>query len=345
MLEHYQVWHDWAKRTHGTDSQYYAHTCTRLAYAYVFNHRPADALAILGDARRIATRECEAKPGHKDAINHRYYALRITAEAQLMIGQEAEAKVMFAETAKASAALAAPTKPEPVLPPSEELAKREAGEAKLFDALLANPEDEATQEAWVAEFEKLAGTVEAVRGQAAAEDHWAKQLEKLEPLLAAAPEDSWWNVSVSSVLDHLGQIHERSGRAAEAEKSYRRALELRRRIALKHPARNGRRIPVCDSAAHLARLLIAQQRSAEAPAMLIPLLHDLSPLEQDTFTEWRAVLSEIGREVMGTLPPPEALQLAEAVRSFLAAPGDNHLTTTELASQAALERAVAKIKK
>ena len=345
MLKHYQAWHDWAKKTQGTDSRYYAHTCTRIAYAYVFNHRPADALAVLADAQRIATRECDTKPGNKDALNLLYYTLRITAEAQLMIGQEAGSKATWARVAETQAAMSAPAKPEPVLPPAEELSKCHSREADSFKAVLATPEDEAAQEAWAGASEKLGKAVEAVHGLPAAADHYARQIEKLQPLLTAAPDNSWWGLSASRTLDILGKLHERSGQLEDAEKSYRRGLDLARRLAVAHPAKAGLRPPVCDCAAHLAGLLVTQKRPADAAAVLIPLLEDMKPLEQDTFTEWRAALAETARETMAALPLEESLRLADPTRAFLTAPGADHMTTTELANLTALERAVAKLKK
>lgn len=343
MLKHYQAWHDWAKKTQGGDSHYFAHTSTRLGHAFVFNRRPAEALSILGEAVRIATRECEAKPGNKDMLNLLYFATRITAEAQLMIGKETESKVTMAKVAEIQAAQAAPSKPEPVLPPREELVKCQAKEAGLFKTVAAMPEDEAAQESWMTASEKLGNAVEAVDGQEAAAAHFARQFDRIEPLLKAAPENSWWNLSAGRTLDRLGKYHERSGRMDEAEKCWRRALDMARRLAVTWPAKNALRPPVCESAAHLAGLLVSQKRAGEAAAMLIPLLAAMQPLEQDTFTEWRGALAETAREVLAVLPPEESLRLADATRVFLTAPGVDHMTTAELANQAALERAVAKI--
>ena len=345
MLKHYQAWYDWAKMTKGTDSQYFAHTATRLGHAFVFNRRPAEALAILGDAVRIATQECEAKPGNKDTLNLLYYALSGTAEAQVMIGQDAEAKVTWAKVAEVQTAMAAPPVPEPVLPPDQELAKCQATEAELFTALLAKPEDESAQEAWASASEKLAKSVETVHGLPAAADHGARQLAKLDILHAAAPAGSWWNLGTGRTLRFLGKLHERRGEFELAETNCRRALDLHRRLAMVHTSSHSGRFETCTSAAELARLLISRQRAAAAATMLISVIEEMKPLDQDTVSEWRAGLADIAMEIMAALPAEEALHLADATRAFLTAPGEDRMTSTEMANQAALERAVAKIKK
>lgn len=345
MLKHYEAWHEWAKAEKGTDSKYFAHTSTRLAYAFVFNRRPAEALAILGHAVRIATKECEAKPGNKDALNLLYYALRSTAEAQVMIGQEAEAKATWSRVAEVQAAMAAPPKPALLLPPDEELTRCQAREAERFAALLANPEDEAAQEAWTATSETLAKAVETVHGLPVAVEQCTRLIAKLEPLLTAAPSGSWWNLSTGRMRGLLGKLHERSGAFAPAETHCRRALELHRHLAMAHTASHAGRAGSASCAAALARLLVSQQRAPDAAAMLDALMSEMKSLDQDTFSEWRAALADTALETLTALSAGEALRLAEATRAFLTAPGRDHLTSTEMANEAALERAVARLKK
>ena len=235
--------------------------------------------------------------------------------------------------------------PEPVLPPDQEIVKCQAGEADLFTALVANPEDEAAQQAWAAASEKLNRSVEAVHGLPAAVEQGTRQLAILEPLLAAAPGNSWWHLGAGLTQRHLGKLHERSGDMEHAESCWRQALERFRRLALTYTGSRSGRAGTSAISAKLARLLIGRNRAPDAAALLVSLMEELKPLDQDTVSEWRAALADTAMKVMAALPADAALRLAEATRAFLTAPGENHMTSTEMANQSALERAVTKLKK
>ena len=220
--------------------------------------------------------------------------------------------------------------------------KVNAEEQEAFARLLGSPGDPERHQTWATASETAGRRIEAAQGTAAALAFYERQTEKLEAPWQAAPPDSWWNLSLSATLNRHGEILERLREWAKAEPIFRRALELRMRLLKAHRGEATREPRnVVSSAQRLARSLVAQQRPAEALAVISPLLADLKDLPSDRHLEWRANVGNTVAETLPALAPDAARDLAAAARDFLLAPGPDKLSAAEKESLAALEKAAA----
>jgi hypothetical protein len=192
---------------------------------------------------------------------------------------------------------------------------------RLWTALLTNSENEDAHLVWSKATEAAGREMESTSGNASALASYANQLAELETKLKGAAVDSWWNFSTSFVLNRIGTLHEQARNRAAAETSFRRSLELRRNILTAHPdsamaARN-----TVSSAMHLARVLVAGGRAAEAAAVVVPLLQEMKSLPRDSETAWRSFLANSTAEVVAALPPDGARTLAQEACAFLLSAG------------------------
>ncbi len=215
---------------------------------------------------------------------------------------------------------------------------RQAEQAR-FSTLMKNPESDAAQYAWAMSSEDQGKHIASTRSPAAAVQHYEQQLAKLEPLLAAAPPDTWWNLGASYTLNRLGELHERNRAWAAAEPIFRRSLDLRRRILASHPGNHRDPRNVVSTAMHLARCSLAMNRPAEADTLWRTLLSELKPISGPSPFEWRAYAANSIPETLTALEPNAAKALAATARAFLLAPGEAKLTAAEKESLAALDKA------
>lgn len=341
MLRHFEIFHDYVKRTEGTDSNNYSHAALRLGHALALNQRTDEALPLLTNAIRIAEAEVDARPGHRVNMSHLRWCLKIFAEMQDQRGEGASAAEVRRRMAALEAAIAA-TPAEEASGARDRMADRLLkAEQKLFNKLKANPENDAAQFAWAMASEDLGKHIESSEGTAAALLYYQRQLAKVELPLAAAPAGTWWNLGASYTLNRLGVLHEGAREWAAAEPHFRRSLDLRRRTHAAHPGHGREPRNIASAATRLARCHIALQRPAAAAALWHELLTELKPVPGTPGFEWRALLAASTSETLAALEPAAARTLAAAARDFLLAPGPEKLTAAEKESLATLEKAAA----
>lgn len=213
-------------------------------------------------------------------------------------------------------------------------------EKELWSALTAGPEDDAAQFAWAMASEDLGKQIESSGGTTDAVRYYERQFARMEPLLTAAPPDTWWNLGASYTLNRLGVIKESAQDWAAAEPIFRRSLDLRRRTRAAHPGNPRECRNIASTAQRLARTLVALKRPAEADALWRELLAELQPIEGTTSLEWRALLIAGVQETLPALNPEAARRLAAAARDFLLARGEAALSATEKQSLATMEKSV-----
>ena len=336
MLQHFTAYHDFVKRTQGTDSNIYSHSAVRLAHALVLNKRPDEAFPLLSDAIRIAEADLEAKPGHLGYRGHLRWCLVVFAKMQEQRGEGASAAETGRRIATLDATMAATPQEDAAVLQDAVAVRLGKAEQECFEALQQNPENDGAQYAWAMASEEVGKDAEAKGGIPAAEEHYAQQLAKLEPLLVAAPPATWWNLGASYTLNRLGVLKEQSRKWTAAEPIFRRSLALRRRTLATHPGNPRDCRNVASTAARLARSLIGLQRPAGADALWRELLAELKPIPRDAGFEWRALVASSIPETMAALELDAARSLAAVARDFLLAPGEAGLSAAEKESLAAL---------
>gem|GEM_PF-5924450 len=339
MLRHFTAWHEFVKGAHSPDSNTYSHAAVRLGHALVLNNRAGEAIPLLADAVRIAESEVDARPGHRGNLSHLRWCLKVNAMAQEQRGEHASAAELRRRMEAIDAAISAAPEEEAAGSRDRVSDRLKNAEQTHFDELKANPEDAAAQYAWAMSSEDVGKHIASTVSLEAAMKHYERQLAKLEPLLATAPPDTWWNLGASYTLNRLGELKERTGAWAEAEPVFRHALDLRRRTMAAHPGSSREPRNVASTAVRLARTFIAQNRPAEASALWHSLLAELKLVPRSTGLEWRALVVTSILETIAALEPDAARQLAAATRAFLLLPGGDKLTAAETESLAALDKA------
>ena len=332
MLQHFTAWHKFVKQTQGTDSNQYSHAALRLGHALVLNGRAAEALPLLAEAIRIAGEDVDARPGHRGSLGHLRWCLEVYARAQEQRGEGASAAEVRRRTAALDAAIAAAPEEDAAGSRDRVADRLQQAEQKRFGELQQNPEDDDAQYAWAMASEDVGKHTASAAGIPAAIKHYKRQMLKLEPLLAAAPPETWWNLGASYTLNRLGELHERTRAWAEAEPVFRRALDLRRRTMAAHPGKSREPRNVISSAIHLTRTLLGQERATQVAAVWLPVIAQLQPVSGDPGMEWRAFLADSVREMFPSLPPDAARELAAATRAFLLAPGTAAISAAEKTS-------------
>ena len=339
MLQHFTAWHEFVKATHSPDSSMYSHAAVRLAHALVLNNRAEEAIPLLTDAIRIAEAEVAARPGHRGNLGHLRWCLEVVAEAQNQRGEGASAAEVRRRIAAVAAAIAAAPEEDAAGPADRVSDRLRKAEEARFAELKQNPENDAAQYAWAMSSEDLGKHTESTEGIAAAAKHYERQLAKLEPLLADAPPDTWWNLGASYTLNRLGELKERTRSWAEAEPVFRRSLDLRRRILASHPGNHRDARNAVSTAVHMARCFLAQNRQAEAESLWRVLLSELKPIPGSSSFEWRSYLAHNILETTAVLEPEAARSLTAATREFLLARGEAALSSAEVQSLTALDKA------
>lgn len=341
MLEHFTTWYDFVKSTQPHDGNAYSHAAVRLAHALVLNHRATEALPLLTEAIHIAEAEVAALPGHRGSLSHLQWCMMVFVMAQTQRGDVGSAAEMQRRIEAVNAAISA-TPEDDAHAPQDRVADRfQKAEQKLFYELKQNPENDAAQYAWAMSSEDLGKHTEAAQGLDAAMKHYERQLAKLEPLLSAAPPDTWWNLGASYTLNRLGELKERTQAWPEAEPIFRRSLELRRLTLAAHPGSAREPRNIASTATRLARCHIAQNRPDEAHSLWRELLAELQPVSGSPNFEWRALVANSIPETLAALQPPAARELAAATRAFLLAPGEEKISAAEKQSLAELEKLAA----
>ncbi len=342
MLQHFTAWHDFVKRTHKPDSNMYSHAAVRLALALVLNQRAAEAIPLLGDAIPIAEAEAAARPGHRGNLNHLRWCMEVFVKAQQQRGESGSAAEMQRRIDAVNLAIAAAPEDDAAAPQDRVADRLRQVEEGLFAELKKNPENDAAQFAWAMASGDVGKHAETAEGLDGAVRHYQRQMSRLEPLLAAAPPDTWWNLGASYTLNRLGELKERTRLWAEAEPVFLRSLTLRRRTLAAHPGNPREARNIASTAVRLARCFIAQNRPAEANSLWRSLLKELTPIPGSSSFEWRALVTGYVLETTAALDPAAAADLTAATRTFLLARGEEALSLAEKESLAALDKAAGK---
>ncbi|MBP7950533.1 MAG: serine/threonine protein kinase [Verrucomicrobiales bacterium] len=328
MLRHFTAWHQFVKQTHGTDGSTYSHAAVRLALALVLNQRAAEAQPLLTDAIRIAEADVDARPGHRGRMGHLRQCMVVYALMQDQRGESASAAEMRRRISAIDAAIAA-TPEEDAAGSMDRVADRlQKTEQRLFAELKKNPENPAAQYAWAMASEDLGKHIDSIEGIPSAMQHYQRQMARLEPLLSAAPADSWWNLGASYTLNRLGELKERTRDWAGAEPVFRRSFDLRCRTQTAHPGSPREPRNMVSTASRLARCFLNQNRPAEAEALWLSLLEQLKS-DASTGLEWRALIATSIQETLPALTSDAARSLAAKTCDFFLVRGEASLSAAE----------------
>ncbi len=93
MVRHFTDWHDFVKERYGTEDLMFSHSSFRMGVAMVKSGRSGEAVSYLTDAIRLAEKQVTAQPGHKGALNHLVWCVRVMAQAHDALGNAPEAAV------------------------------------------------------------------------------------------------------------------------------------------------------------------------------------------------------------------------------------------------------------
>ena len=342
MLQHFSDWYDFVKRNHKSDTKMYAHAAFRLALALVYNNRATESIPLFGESIHQAEADVADLPGHRGNQKELKLFMEGFVKAQLQRGEGASAAEMQRRVEAVDAAIAAAPEDDAAAPRDRVADRFRRAEELLFSKLKDKPEDDSGQYAWAMASEDLGKHLETTLGTDAAARHYRQQLAKVEPLLAAAPDGSWWLLGASYALNRLGVLKEGAHAWADAEPIFRRSLEYRRQIRVAHPGNSRECRNIASTASRLARCFINLQRPKEASALWQELMAELKPIPGDSRFAWRVLVSDSIPETLATLEPDDARALVAATREFLLAHGEAALTAAEKASLGVLEKSVPK---
>jgi tetratricopeptide (TPR) repeat protein len=252
MLEHFTAWHAFIQQRYSRDDQMYSYSAFRMGVAMVKCGRPAEAVPFLTDAIRLADRQVAGLPGHKGALNHLAWCLRVMAEAHEATGDTVKA-AEFRQRESATNAKQAALAPGEDSFPHEELS-RLAGR-------------ETTHDEWWAFCQQLQAAAERELDPIARRTLYESWIKRAAAAAEARPAGDLTDTVEAFLQNRLAVEWLETDPALSAHHASK-SLDLRQAMAEAHPGNPVLEVNVLSSAGHLVRAAVRANTAAEAAAAL-----------------------------------------------------------------------------
>ena len=280
MLEHFSKWHDYVLRRYGRENMMFSHSSFRMGLALTKSGRPAEAIAPLKDALRLAENNAAQTPGETGGLAHELACLRTLAKAYADSGEHALAGPLRAKEAEVAKLLAGVAGSGTSMQALQD----------EFARLAAAPDT--SRDLWWSLCQRIEVNAEAEPSPARRQPLYEAWLARIAAAAQGrAPGDTFH--TVDAFLHNRLAVLLLAGSPADSANHARHALEIRRRMAAVDPGNTVLQRDVLSSAGHLLRATVegadadACQRAAEAFVAAAKALSPAAPEPSRSRTRWQ----------------------------------------------------------